>query len=138
MSYAHILGTMYEHSSYYDKGFIIDELMLYHIIYDLYHDPYLFSTIDIMTICFLLTRVRFLIVNMVKSVSSDRRSVKLLASASLFIINTWAKYDYNVFDVLGFLLGPCGCGYIRINFRIIQQYRAIKKVDTNIYLQKHI
>ena len=40
MSYAHILGTMYEHSSYYDKGFIIDELMLYHIIYDLYHDPY--------------------------------------------------------------------------------------------------
>ena len=41
MSYAHILGTMYEHSSYYDKGFIIDELMLYHIIYDLYHDPYL-------------------------------------------------------------------------------------------------
>ena len=43
MSYAHILGTMYEHSSYYDKGFIIDELMLYHIIYDLYHDPYLES-----------------------------------------------------------------------------------------------
>ena len=41
MSYAHILGTMYERSSYYDKGFIIDELMLYHIIYDLYHDPYL-------------------------------------------------------------------------------------------------
>ena len=41
MSYAHILGTMYEHSSYYDKGFIIDELMLYHIIYDLYHDPYI-------------------------------------------------------------------------------------------------
>ena len=40
MSYAHILGTMYERSSYYDKGFIIDELMLYHIIYDLYHDPY--------------------------------------------------------------------------------------------------
>ena len=39
MSYAHILGTMYERSSYYDKGFIIDELMLYHIIYDLYHDP---------------------------------------------------------------------------------------------------
>ena len=47
MSYAHILGTMYEHSSYYDKGFIIDELMLYHIIYDLYHDPYLaMDTID--------------------------------------------------------------------------------------------
>ena len=43
MSYAHILGTMYEHSSYYDKGFIIDELMLYHIIYDLYHDPYCFK-----------------------------------------------------------------------------------------------
>ena len=43
MSYAHILGTMYEHSSYYDKGFIIDELMLYHIIYDLYHDPYFVS-----------------------------------------------------------------------------------------------
>ena len=40
MSYAHILGTMYERSSYYDKGFIIDELMVYHIIYDLYHDPY--------------------------------------------------------------------------------------------------
>ena len=26
MSYAHILGTMYELSSYYDNGFIIDEL----------------------------------------------------------------------------------------------------------------
>ena len=45
MSYAHILGTMYEHSSYYDKGFIIDELMLYHIIYDLYHDPYYMNSI---------------------------------------------------------------------------------------------
>ena len=47
MSYAHILGTMYEHSSYYDKGFIIDELMLYHIIYDLYHDPYLVPRRDL-------------------------------------------------------------------------------------------
>ena len=26
MSYAHILGTMYELCSYYDNGFIIDEL----------------------------------------------------------------------------------------------------------------
>ena len=26
MSFAHILGTMYEHSSYHDNGFIIDEL----------------------------------------------------------------------------------------------------------------
>ena len=47
MSYAHILGTMYEHSSYYDKGFIIDELMLYHIIYDLYHDPYCVRAQDV-------------------------------------------------------------------------------------------
>ena len=47
MSYAHILGTMYEHSSYYDKGFIIDEIMLYHIIYDLYHDPYIVIVIGI-------------------------------------------------------------------------------------------
>ena len=44
MSLAHYelcskLSPMYELCSYYDNGFIIDELMLYLIMYDLYHDP---------------------------------------------------------------------------------------------------
>ena len=32
---------MYEISSCYDRGFLIDEIMLYLIMYDLFHDPYL-------------------------------------------------------------------------------------------------
>ena len=33
-------GTMYELCSYYDKWLYHRRAMLYHIIYDLYHDPY--------------------------------------------------------------------------------------------------
>ena len=33
-------GSMYEISSCYDRGFLIDEIMLYHIMYELFHDPY--------------------------------------------------------------------------------------------------
>ena len=33
------LSPMYKKCSYYDGGFIIDELKLYLIMYDLYHDP---------------------------------------------------------------------------------------------------
>ena len=31
---------MYEISSCYDRGFLIDEIMLYLIMYELFHDPY--------------------------------------------------------------------------------------------------
>ena len=34
-------GSMYEISSCYDRGFLIDEIMLYLIMYELFHDPYL-------------------------------------------------------------------------------------------------
>ena len=33
-------GSMYEISSCYDRGFLIDEIMLYLIMYELFHDPY--------------------------------------------------------------------------------------------------
>ena len=33
-------GSMYKISSYYDRGFLIDEIMLYLIMYELFHDPY--------------------------------------------------------------------------------------------------
>merc|ERR1711978_760246 len=33
-------GPMYEISSCYDRGFLIDEIMLYLIMYELFHDPY--------------------------------------------------------------------------------------------------
>ena len=33
-------GSMYEISSCYDWDFLIDEIMLYLIIYELFHDPY--------------------------------------------------------------------------------------------------
>ena len=33
-------GSFYEISSYYDRGFLIDEIMIYLITYDLFHDPY--------------------------------------------------------------------------------------------------
>ena len=34
-------GSMYEISSCYDMGFFIDEIMLYLIMYELFHDPYM-------------------------------------------------------------------------------------------------
>ena len=34
-------GSLYDISSCYDRGFLIDEIMLYLIMYDLFHDPYL-------------------------------------------------------------------------------------------------
>ena len=34
-------GSMYEISSCYDRGFLIDEIMLYLIMYELFHDPYM-------------------------------------------------------------------------------------------------
>ena len=46
MSYAHILGTMYELCSYYDQWLYHRRAMLYHIIYDLYHDPYPRAQLD--------------------------------------------------------------------------------------------
>ena len=36
-------GSMYEISSCYDRGFLIDEIMLYLIMYELFHDPYLYG-----------------------------------------------------------------------------------------------
>ena len=38
-------GSMYEISSCYDRGFLIDEIMLYLIMYELFHDPYFKSVI---------------------------------------------------------------------------------------------
>ena len=35
-----LFGSMYEISSCYDRGFLIDEIMLYLIMYELFHDPY--------------------------------------------------------------------------------------------------
>ena len=35
-----LVGSMCEISSYYDRGFLIDEIMIYLITYDLFHDPY--------------------------------------------------------------------------------------------------
>ena len=37
---------MYEISSCYDRGFLIDEIMLYLIMYELFHDPYFFGVLD--------------------------------------------------------------------------------------------
>ena len=37
-------GSMYEISSCYDRGFLIDEIMLYLIMYELFHDPYSIGT----------------------------------------------------------------------------------------------
>ena len=33
-------GSMHKISSCYDRGFLIDEIMLYLIMYELFHDPY--------------------------------------------------------------------------------------------------
>ena len=33
-------GSMYEISLCYDRGFLIDEIMLYLVMYELFHDPY--------------------------------------------------------------------------------------------------
>ena len=38
-------GSMYEISSCYDRGFLIDEIMLYLIMYELFHDPYSLITL---------------------------------------------------------------------------------------------
>ena len=40
---------MYEISSCYDRGFLIDEIMLYLIMYELFHDPYLLGLKNIQT-----------------------------------------------------------------------------------------
>ena len=39
-------GSMYEISSCYDRGFLIDEIMLYLIMYELFHDPYYYDAIN--------------------------------------------------------------------------------------------
>ena len=39
-------GSMYEISSCNDGGFLIDEIMLYLIMYELFHDPYLQVVIE--------------------------------------------------------------------------------------------
>ena len=53
-------GSMYEISSGYDRGFLIDEIMLYLIMYELFHDPYWKSTILPLTKqCFPLLGLEF-------------------------------------------------------------------------------